>query len=114
MTMKRGEIWVLRDDGYATKPRPVVIIQSDKVVQFQSVILCLLTSYDSSDVPTRVRIEPTPENGLTKTSWVMTEKITTVPKSMLHQKIGSLSIDDLNSISTQLAVVLNLNNVEHQ
>lgn len=24
--MKRGEIWVLRDEGYASKPRPVVVI----------------------------------------------------------------------------------------
>ena len=42
--MKRGEIWVLRDDGYASKPRPVVVIQSDEITQFQSVVLCLLTS----------------------------------------------------------------------
>lgn len=36
MTIKRGEIWGLRDDSYTTKPRSVVIIQSDKAVQFQS------------------------------------------------------------------------------
>ena len=56
--MKRGEIWVLRDEGYASKPRPVVVIQSDEITQFQSVVLCLLTSFDSTNIPTRVRIEP--------------------------------------------------------
>lgn len=32
--MERGEIWVLRDEGYASKPRPVVVIQSDEITQF--------------------------------------------------------------------------------
>ena len=43
--MKRGEIWTLQADGYASKPRPVVIVQSDAVDRFDSVITCLLTSY---------------------------------------------------------------------
>ncbi|WEV65580.1 type II toxin-antitoxin system PemK/MazF family toxin [Bifidobacterium sp. ESL0764] len=33
--MKRGEIWTVRADGYASKPRPVVIVQSDKVAGFR-------------------------------------------------------------------------------
>lgn len=37
--MKRGEIWSLRDRQYASKARPVVIIQSDKHESFDSVIL---------------------------------------------------------------------------
>ena len=28
--MKRGEIWTLQDKHYASKARPVVVIQSDK------------------------------------------------------------------------------------
>lgn len=30
----RGEIWTLRDDRYASKARPVVIVQSDEVRGF--------------------------------------------------------------------------------
>lgn len=48
MQMKRGELWLLQDDGYASKPRPVVVVQSDTINQFHSVVLCLLTSFDSS------------------------------------------------------------------
>lgn len=110
--MKRGEIWVLRDDGYASKPRPVVVIQSDEITQFQSVVLCLLTSFDSTNMPTRVQIEPSIENGLSKTSWVMTDKITTVPKEMLHKKIGSLRTEELHAINRQLAIVLGLQSNE--
>lgn len=107
--MKRGDIWVLRDEGYyASKPRPVVVVQSDEMTHFQSVVLCLLTSFDSTYVPTRVRIEPSIDNGLSKTSWVMTDKITTVPKEMLHKKIGSLRIEELHALNSQLAVILGL------
>lgn len=62
--MKRGEIWTLQDKHYASKARPVVVIQSDKHDSFDSVILCLFTSYESGDISTRVRIEPSSENGL--------------------------------------------------
>lgn len=30
--MRRGEAWTLRDDSYASKARPVVVVQSDEVV----------------------------------------------------------------------------------
>ncbi len=29
--MKRGEIWTLQDKNYASKARPVVVIQSDRI-----------------------------------------------------------------------------------
>jgi mRNA interferase MazF len=46
--MKRGEIWTLRDEGYAGKARPVVIVQADPGDFFNSVILCLFTTFESS------------------------------------------------------------------
>ena len=61
--MKRGEIWSLRDRQYASKARPVVIIQSDKHESFDSVILCLFTTYDSSGIQTRVLINASLQNG---------------------------------------------------
>jgi mRNA interferase MazF len=73
--MKRGELWTLRDDKYAGKARPIVIVQSEPGITFKSVVLCLFTTFDSSLISTRVRIEPSDENGLKKTSFVMTEKL---------------------------------------
>ena len=88
--MKRGEIWTLQDKHYASKARPVVVIQSDKHDSFDSVILCLFTSYESGDISKRVRIEPSSENGLQKVSYVMTDKIVTVDKSRLGKRVGVL------------------------
>ncbi|WP_348519509.1 type II toxin-antitoxin system PemK/MazF family toxin [Bifidobacterium sp. ESL0745] len=66
----------------------MVIVRSDKVTGFQSVVTCLLTSYDSQDMPTRVRIEPSTRTGLNKVSYAMTDKIVTVSRELLGKKIG--------------------------
>ena len=54
--MKRGEIWTLRDDNYASKARPVVIVQNDDYNDFDSIILCLFTSFEAEYRDTRVMI----------------------------------------------------------
>ena len=106
--MKRGEIWTLQDKHYASQARPVVVIQSDKHDSFDSVILCLFTSYESGDISTRVSIEPSSENGLQKVSYVRTDKIVTVDKSMLGKRVGVLSDDDMLAVSEQLRAILGL------
>jgi len=106
--MKRGEIWTLRDRQYASKARPVVIIQSDEQDLFDSVILCLFTTYDSQEIKTRVLISPSSENGLIKESYVMTDKIVTVDKSILGERIGVLTVKDMKAVSEQLKIVLGL------
>jgi mRNA-degrading endonuclease toxin of MazEF toxin-antitoxin module len=45
--MERGELWTLKDRNYASKTRPVVIVQANSESNFDSVILCLFTTFDS-------------------------------------------------------------------
>lgn len=104
----RGEIWTMRDDIYASKARPVVIVQSDEVGGFDSIVLCLMTTFESSDIPTRVRVEPSTDNGLERTSFVMTDKIASVSRSMLGKRIGILERDRMDEVTKQLAIVLGL------
>ena len=106
--MKRGEIWTLQDKNYASKARPVVIIQSDDYNAFDSVILCLFTTYESSNNGTRVLVKSSAGNGLTVDSYVMTDKIVTVNKYTLGELIGTLSDEDMASISEQLKIILGL------
>lgn len=47
--MKGGEIWTLQDRHYASKARPVVVIQSDRDDSFGLLILCLFASFGSED-----------------------------------------------------------------
>ena len=109
--MKRSEIWTLHDTGYASKPRPVLVIQNDGITQFQSIIVCLLTSFDSSSMPTRIRLTPSSANGLNTISYIMTDKIVTVDRTMLGYKIGIVSSTTMQSVTEQLAVILNIHNV---
>lgn len=98
----------MRDDIYASKARPVVIVQSDEVGGFDSIVLCLMTTFESSDIPTRVRVEPSTDNGLERTSFVMTDKIASVSRSMLGKRIGILERDRMDEVTKQLAIVLGL------
>ena len=106
--MMRGEIWTMRDDLYASKARPVVIVQSDEIVGFDSVVLCLMTTFECSGMPTRVRVEPSEENGLDRTSFVMTDKIASVSRGMLGKRIGILERDRMDEVAEKLALVLGL------
>ena len=107
--MERGDVWTCLYEGYASKPRPVLIVQDNAVSgQFGSTVMCLITSFVSDDIPARVRIEPCPANGLLKTSWIATEKIMAVPVSALKNKVGQLSKSDMQKVSESLRKVLGL------
>lgn len=107
--MERGDVWTCLYEGYASKSRPVLIVQDNAVSgQFGSTVMCLITSFVSDAIPTRVRIEPSPANGLLKTSWIATEKIMAVPVSALKNKVGQLSKSDMQKVSESLRKVLGL------
>jgi mRNA interferase MazF len=107
--VKRGEIWTMAGGpGYASKPRPVVIVQDDAFTALGSVTVCLITT-DSTDLPVfRVVVDSTPENGLRATSRLMVDKVTTVPRNRLGQCIGRLAEDDLLRLNRSLLVFLGL------
>ena len=66
------------------------------------------TLYDSQVLSTRVLISPSSENGLMKDSYVMTDKIVTVKKCILGERIGTLSKSDMQLVSAQLKIILGL------
>ena len=107
--MKRGEIWTMAGGpGYASKPRPAVVIQDDGFSETLSIAVCPLTSEPVEAPILRLLVEPTPENGLRNTSRLMVDKVTTVPKSRLGQRIGQLADDDLLRLNRSLLVFLGL------
>ena len=79
--MKRGEIWTQSGGpGYAGKPRPALIVQSDLLEGTDSVITCPFTSLDDEEeIPSRVRFLPTADDGLPKPSSLMADKVMAVP-----------------------------------
>jgi mRNA interferase MazF len=107
--MKRGEIWTMAGgSGYAGKPRPVLIVQDDAFAERDSVTVCLITT-DLVDLPVfRITVEPTADNGLRAASHLMADKVTTVQRSRLGQRIGCLADDDLLRLNRSLLVFLGL------
>ncbi len=94
--------------GYASKPRPVVIVQDDAFAARDSIVVCLITT-DTTDLPVfRVWVEPTAENGLKATSRLMVDKVTIVSRNRLGQKIGRLNDDDVIRLNRSLLVFLGL------
>jgi mRNA interferase MazF len=107
--MKRGEIWTMAGgSGYAGKTRPVLIVQDDAFAERDSVTVCLITT-DPADLPVfRIPVEPTGDNGLRAASHLMADKVTTVQRSRLGQRIGHLADDDLLRLNRSLLVFLGL------
>lgn len=107
--MRRGELWTAAGGRhYAGKPRPVLILQADWFDATASVTVCPLTS-DPADIPLlRVVVDPTKTNGLAETSRVMLDKVTTMPRAKLGDRIGSVSDTDMAIISRSLVVFLGL------
>lgn len=107
--MKRGEVWTAAaGSGYVGKPRPVVIIQDDRFDGTDSVTICAFTS-DPADAPLfRLPVRPAQSNGLRDPSSLMVDKITTVSRSKLGERIGQLNDDDMLRLARAALVFLGL------
>jgi mRNA interferase MazF len=106
--MKRGEVWTVSGAGYAGKPRPAVIVQDDRFDATASVTICVFTS-DKTDAPLlRLVVAPSEQNGLRMASRLMVDKLTTVPKARLGQRIGRLDDEDVVRLNRAMLVFLGL------
>ena len=104
--MRRGDIvTVAAGGGYAGKPRPAVIMQSDDFSTTASVTVCLVTA-DEIDAPL-FRLELAP-SARTARSWVMADKIMTVRRDKVGRRIGSLPAQDMVRLERALLVFLGL------
>jgi mRNA interferase MazF len=105
----RGEIYTAAARGaYTGKPRPVVVVQDDRFDATASVTVCPFTTNPVDAPLVRLRIEPSDDNGLDRPSRLMVDKITTVPRSDLSERIGRLRDDELVQLNRSLMVFLGL------
>lgn len=107
--MRRGEIWTAAaGSGYAGEPRPVVIVQDDRFDATGSVTLCAFTT-DATEAPLlRIPVQPDERNGLRDPSSLMVDKLTTVPRHKLGQRIGRLADEDMVRLGRAMVVFLGL------
>ena len=107
--MRRGEAWTAAGGKhYASKPRPVLVVQDDRFDATDSISICPLTS-DPTEIPLlRIRLDPESVSGLEQPSSIMVDKLTTMPRSKLGQHIGKVSDTDMLALARALVVFLGL------
>lgn len=103
----RGDLVTVSLPGDYGKPRPALVIQSDFLMELESVMLCPITS-DLKNAAFRVTLEPTPANGLRALSQVMMDKISTLPRTKVSAPFGRLDDERMKAVDRALLLVVGL------
>jgi mRNA interferase MazF len=105
--MRRGEVWTVSAAGYAGKPRPALILQDD-LFPTAPVTIAPLTTADVDAPLFRIPILASEGNGLDEDSRVMLDKITTVPRAKVGQRLGALTSAEMLRVNRSVAMFLGL------
>jgi mRNA interferase MazF len=84
------------------------VIQSDKLVGLDTVIVCPFTTSVSESVTLRPIVEPDAANGLRVRSQAMVEKLTAFRLKRVATPIGHLGAADLARLDQAIRFVLDL------
>lgn len=106
--MNRGEIWTVAGGVYASKPRPALIIQDDRYDATDSVTVLPLTTVAVSAPLLRIPVAASAMTGIREDSSVMVDKLTTVRRSNLGERVGRLPAAQMVEIERTLMVFLGL------
>lgn len=102
--MKRGDI-VLGDGpgDYSSKRRPFLIFQSDIFNETHaSFSVCPITSFLTGAGLFRLPLTPSAENGLERESEIEIDKVQTLRRTRLREKIGELPTVQMEAASDAL------------
>lgn len=105
--MRRGEIWIvdLPHSGGREQSgrRPTAIVHKDDGGNVPIVAIVPFTSrLEAARFDYTVRIEPTPENGLTSSSVALVFQTTSVDRVRLRARLGILSPEDMARIDAAI------------
>lgn len=71
-----------------------------------SATVCPFTTTPVEALLLRLRIDPAGENGLGQPSQLMVDKVTTVPRSSVGERLGKLRDDELVALNRSLTVFI--------
>src|ERR1051325_317807 len=102
--LKRGQLfwidWIPGRGSEQTGRRPGLIVQADPINRStrytNTVVVALSTVFHP--VPTHIQIEPSDENGLNHTSYVLCEQIQTISRDRLQSRIGTIDSESLGKV----------------
>jgi mRNA interferase MazF len=106
--MRRGDLVTVAVSSDYGKPRPALVAQADAFDRHPSVIVLPLTS-EIFDAPLfRVTVAASRETGLRKTSQIMVDKATAVPRVKLGARIGRVDEVTMRAVDKALRGFLGL------
>ncbi|MCL1798244.1 MAG: type II toxin-antitoxin system PemK/MazF family toxin [Eggerthellaceae bacterium] len=108
MQIDRGEIWSVLWTGLVGKPRPALVIQSEKYRLTDTDILALITTTENVHGNLRLPIEATEDNGLMKDSFICLDKLMAIPLSNLGECYGRVSDDTMREVDARLIKILGI------
>lgn len=88
------------------KPRPALVIQSDRFSDTATVTVLLLSSTLARAPLLRIDVEPSSENGLQRPSQVMVDKVMTARREKVGPAFGRLDDAAMLAINRALALFL--------
>lgn len=106
--MNRGELWTAADGAYASKPRPVLIMQDDRFGATDSVVVIPLTTQVIDATLARVPVVADDLSGIAQDSYAMVDKVTTVRRTRLGERIGRVTASQMVHIERALLVLLGI------
>jgi mRNA interferase MazF len=112
--MLRGEIWLINLSptlgAEMQKTRPAVIVNDDEVGILPLKVIVPITDWKDryAQAPWMVRLEPSPENGLSKTSTADAFQVRSVSEQRLVSRLGSLPPESMDAIGNAMKIVLKL------
>ena len=107
LLIERGNIVICALSGDYGKPRPAVVIQSDLFnPTHPSITLCPITSHLIDAPLFRITLTPSELTGITLTSQIMIDKVTTIKSEKITKKIGKISSEEMVKLNDALKLWL--------
>lgn len=104
--MPRGDVLIIELPSSELREqsgrRPAVAVQTDLVGEPMLMVAPITSNLAALRFAFSVRVEPTPENGLTVPSVVMVFQIRAIDKQRIGRKIGQMSKADMSCIDAEI------------
>lgn len=109
LEFKKGDVVICAQSGDYDKPRPAIIVQSDLFnPTHSSITICPITSHLIDTPLFRIELYPSTDNGLKHHSQIMVDKISSLSKEKIQQKIGLLSSAEIKKVQDAIKLWLDL------
>lgn len=106
--MNRGELWTVAGGVYASEPRPALIVQDDRFRATDSVTVLPLTTVAVDAPLLRIPLRAGDTTGIRQDSFIMVDKLTTVRRSNVQERVGRIPAALLVDVERSLMVFLGL------